>query len=71
MICNFSLTLTVSNFVRSVLTLGNDTVLPSCLYEGIYGTINVLIGVSRRDLDSNAGFSFGNNWVGETNHIHS
>ncbi len=45
--------------------------LPAGLYEGIYGTINVLVSVSCRDLDSNAGFSFGNDWVGETDHIHS
>lgn len=45
--------------------------LPAGLYEGIYGTINVLVSVSCRDLDSNAGFSFGNDWEGETDHIHS
>lgn len=51
------------------MKLGDDTMLSAGLYEGIYCTINVLIGVSCRDLDPDTSFSFRNNWVGESDHI--
>lgn len=53
------------------LTLGDDTMLSAGLYESIYSMINVSICVSRGDLDPNTGFSFRNNWVGESDHIHT
>lgn len=45
--------------------------LSARLNEGVHAVVDIFICVGRRDLDSDSGFALWDDWVGETNHVHS